>query len=453
MNEKSLEEILESLAWIGLNKRLMSLGMAGWVNCLGLHVQLKEDGQRVLAGGMWRSYIDAVTSPDGEWQVRKFDKATWAKRFARILEPTLQISVFLMECADERGLHGESERVYWETIRHYRSTGEWLGLTATQEMRAASMSRREHERLQKWAAAHERVSSLIPELESQAAENSSARIQPGGTQSRLHELYVELLNLGVTSTLSPSKAGNSLDWVLRDLYEKFRSLSMTLRRHKDYEEATRRLIDAPWADASGESEPHQRFLLGMFYAAALSNQLGRVGTLWPLPAQSDLTPKCLGYGIEQVQDLSLMNLGQSREFYRAQRVENIRGVMEECRDELSVRGYPWYQRVVGILEASDEELLVREILPSDEFRTAMEEFYPGFSETHGRVEEIDLTLRAVNTMDRADFDAIDRLRVRRDEEEDRALGIDEEIRAGFQRLRDLERSQGLADTSRTRFDG
>lgn len=199
MNEKSLEEILESLAWIGLNKRLMPLGMAGWVNCLGLHVQLKEDGQRVLAGGMWRSYIDAVTSPDGEWQVRKFDKATWSKRFAHILEPTLQISVFLMECADERGLHGESERVYWETIRHYRSTGEWLGLTATQEMRAASMSRREHERLQKWAAAHERVSSLIPELESRASEDPGARIQPGGTQGRLHELYVELLALKYNS--------------------------------------------------------------------------------------------------------------------------------------------------------------------------------------------------------------------------------------------------------------
>ena len=192
---------------------------------------------------------------------------------------------------------------------------------------------------------------------------------------------------------------------------------------------------------------------GMFYAAALSNQVGGGGTLWPWPTQSDLTPRSLGYETKQVRELSVMNLDQAREFYMVQHMGDIREVMEECRDELSTRGYPWYEHAVGILEAGETELLAREMLPNEEFRAAMEEFYPGFSETRHTVEEIDLALRAVNTMAAADFDAIDRLHVRRDEEEDIALGIDEETRAGFQRLRDLERSQGLTDVSRPHFDG
>ena len=138
MNEKSLDEILECLTWIGLNKSMMPSGLTGWVSQLGLHVQLKDGGKRVLAGGMWRPYIDAEVSSDDNWNVRKFDEATWEKRFAPILEPTLEISEFLMQCADDQGLHGESERAYWGTINHYRSTGEWKGLTVSQEMHEAA---------------------------------------------------------------------------------------------------------------------------------------------------------------------------------------------------------------------------------------------------------------------------------------------------------------------------
>lgn len=138
-----------------------------------------------------------------------------------------------MECADSQGLHGESERIYWNTIRHCRSTGEWLGLEVTQDMREASMSRTERERLQGWAEAHKRAAALISRLEIQVANNPTGRMEPDETQSRMHDLYVELLNMGFANTVSPSRPVNSLDWVLQDLYEKFRSLSMTLRRHKD----------------------------------------------------------------------------------------------------------------------------------------------------------------------------------------------------------------------------
>lgn len=153
-------------------------------------------------------------------------------------------------------------------------------------------------------------------------------------------------------------------------------------------------------------------------------------------------PKSPGYETERVQEIALSNLDQAREFYWAQQAENIRKVMEECRGEPSTRGYPWYEHAVGILEAGGEELLAREMQPGREFRAAMEELYPGFSESHDTVEEIDLALGAVDTMAASDFDAIDNLHVRRDEEEDVALGIDDETRAGFHRLRDLDRRQG-----------
>ena len=414
MNEKSLDEILECLAWIGLNKSMMPSGLTGWVSQLGLHVQMKDAGKRVLAGGMWRPYIDAEVSSDDNWNVRKFDKATWDKRFAPILEPTLEISEFLFRCADGRGLHGESERAYWNTINHYRSTGEWKGLTISQEMREAANSRQESEKLRNWALAHESAAALIRELEMQIADDPAGRIKQGRTQSQLFELYQELVHLGVAATVSTAWVNNKLDFVLQDLYGRFRGLSLWLGKYQGYEEATKRLIDAPWANPSPWEEPDQRFRLGMFYAAALSNDVrGRGGALWPSSVQSDLTTKSLGYETRQVREWATMNLTRAREHYWGVVVTYIREIMEGHDEELSARGYSWYQHTRGVMAESDEELLAREYLRDEHFRAVMEEFEPGFTELTEIVEQIDGALRAVNTMSAFDFDEIDNCYARR----------------------------------------
>ena len=59
MIEKSMDEILEKLAWIGFNKELLPWGLRGWVAELGLHVQSFEGGNRIQAGGRLRSYCEA----------------------------------------------------------------------------------------------------------------------------------------------------------------------------------------------------------------------------------------------------------------------------------------------------------------------------------------------------------------------------------------------------------
>ena len=262
MNEKSLDEILECLTWIGLNKSMMPYGLTGWVNQLGLYVQLKDGGKRVVAGGMWRSYIDAGLSSDDNWNVRKFDKATWDKRFAPVLEPPLEISEFLFQCADDQGLHGESERAYWDTINHYRSTGEWKGLAVSQEMHEAANSRQESEKLRNLALAHEASAALIRELEMQIADDSAGRIKEGRTHSRLVELYQVLVYLGVASTLSHARVDLSLGLVLQDLHGRFRELSLFLGQYQGYEEATKRLIDAPWAAPYPWEETSPTFSFG-----------------------------------------------------------------------------------------------------------------------------------------------------------------------------------------------
>ena len=232
MNEKSLDQILDCLGRIGLNKTLMLRRLRGWVSSLGLHVQLKDDWKRVIAGGMWRPCIDATAQEDGTWHVSKFDRAAWDKRFAHLLGPTLEISEFIAQFGDEGGLHGEPERVYWNTILHYRSTGEWNGLETTREVGQASMAGRENEKFKQLALqAHNKMVPLIAKLEKQIADNPRARIRDERTRRQLRELYSELLDLGFTDTPFPLGDNSMVDQALQDLYRRYRSLMLMLGRH------------------------------------------------------------------------------------------------------------------------------------------------------------------------------------------------------------------------------
>ena len=90
MSKKNLDELLSTLALIALYKSWLPFNLRGWVNALGLHVQERKAGRwtRLQAGGSLRSYIDVWREGDGDWQVKKFDRETWERRFAHVVEPT-----------------------------------------------------------------------------------------------------------------------------------------------------------------------------------------------------------------------------------------------------------------------------------------------------------------------------------------------------------------------------
>ena len=242
MEEKRLDDTLDRLMWISINKKLIPPGMVGWVSHLGLYVRSKEGGKRVLAGGMWRSYIDARASDEGHWHIAKFDQSTWLKRFAPILEPTLEISDYLSRYTDSQGLHGDFERVYWDAIRRYRSTGEWLGLAVSGEMRVSAVSQWENDRIERLSEAHEIAVKLIRELEHRLEVDPLAPLAQDRTYEQLQDLYAEPL----VSTIRGGRPlrVNSSRYVLEDLYERFQAISLILGRVKDYEDATKGLLHA-----------------------------------------------------------------------------------------------------------------------------------------------------------------------------------------------------------------
>lgn len=123
-----MEELLETLELIGTYKVMLPFRLRGWVNELGLYVQLRQAGPlaRLQAGGSMRSYIDAWRTVNGQWEVKKFDRKTWDTRFARLVQPTLKIASFLVNRVQSDGtLDGEAAVSLSEALEHYRLTGEW----------------------------------------------------------------------------------------------------------------------------------------------------------------------------------------------------------------------------------------------------------------------------------------------------------------------------------------
>ena len=382
MEEKSLDDTLDCLMWISINKKLIPPEMVGWVSHLGLYVRSKEGGKRILAGGMWRSYIDARASNERHWHIVKFDRSTWLKRFVPILEPTLEISDYLSRYADGQGLHGEFARVYWDAIRHYRSTGEWVGLAVSGEMRVSAVSQGENERIERLSEAHEKAIELIRELEHRVEVDPLAPLNQDRTYDQLRELYAEPLVLGVRGTRSPLRV-NSSRYVLEDLYERFQTISLILGRVKDYENATKGLLHVKEISPNRfpEDEAHARLVLGMFYVTALAHKTRGVGNVWPTSIRSDISPESLGYSSDQVRDLAISNLTRVGEYYR------------------------------DALLGEDDEEFAKELKDS--------------------IEELDLGLKATNSMCASDFDEIDNFYAQRDEAEDARLGIDTQMRANL----------------------
>ncbi len=136
MDKKNLDELVDTLGLIALFKSMLPLHLRGWVNALGLYVREREAGRwaRLQTGGSLRSYLDAWREGDGDWQVRKFDKDTWERRFEHLVNPTCEIAGFLNDRVANFGdLDSEGASALNEGLQHYRNTGIWLQLPKVPE--------------------------------------------------------------------------------------------------------------------------------------------------------------------------------------------------------------------------------------------------------------------------------------------------------------------------------
>ena len=136
MDDKNLDELLNTLKAIAFLKSMLPFQLHGHVNTLGLYVPAREAGHRsrLQAGGSFRSYLDAWQEGEGNWQVMKFDKDTWERRFAHLVEPTYQIADFLSNRVASFGdLDSAGASALDNAFQHYRDTGVWLGLPKVPE--------------------------------------------------------------------------------------------------------------------------------------------------------------------------------------------------------------------------------------------------------------------------------------------------------------------------------
>lgn len=134
--DEQLNELLSTLALIALYKSWLPSHLRGWVNALGLYVREHKTGTytSLQAGGSLRSYIDAWREGKGEWQVRKFDKDTWERRFAHIIEPTFEIAEFLNDRVTYfKDLDTEGASAFKGVLTHYNNTGKWERLPKVSE--------------------------------------------------------------------------------------------------------------------------------------------------------------------------------------------------------------------------------------------------------------------------------------------------------------------------------
>ena len=152
-----VEVLLGILGEVGTIKLNMPFTRRWWLNELGLYVQLRyAAGQgRLRAGGKYKSYFDAWGT-EGEdfnlWEVKKYDKETWNRRFAHLVWPTYEIAIFLgftsgimpwdapvaiddkelgqVSRLDDVMLKTLGEQADLKTkqvIKHFNKTGEWMG--------------------------------------------------------------------------------------------------------------------------------------------------------------------------------------------------------------------------------------------------------------------------------------------------------------------------------------
>ena len=133
MGSNNPDKELKTLWLIGELKNELPLHLRGWLPSLGLYVQLRrgEGWSKLQAGGKYRSYLDAWCREEDEWEVTKFNKGLWGRRFAAIVQPTYEIADFVINCETAYGdFEEQNALLLTKVIEHLESTGKWLGLPA-----------------------------------------------------------------------------------------------------------------------------------------------------------------------------------------------------------------------------------------------------------------------------------------------------------------------------------
>jgi hypothetical protein len=140
----NVEQSLYKLHSIGKLKLGLPVHLQDWVNALGLYVQLRHTGRwwRLAAGARFWNYFDAycresdyndaVSVEANAWEVRRFERETWDRRFAHLVEPTLDIALFVSGGDDTKSPESPFDERAASTltriVKHFEATGEWLGL-------------------------------------------------------------------------------------------------------------------------------------------------------------------------------------------------------------------------------------------------------------------------------------------------------------------------------------
>lgn len=136
-------KVLEISQLVGLLDSIWTLKRAlpdeykDWVDILGLYVNLVDHGKIVelRAGGKYISYFIAYSQflclDASDWKINKYNKETWANRFAHLVHPTREIALYVggspnkPPCSqfDENAIN-----ILENAIKQMNSTGDWPGL-------------------------------------------------------------------------------------------------------------------------------------------------------------------------------------------------------------------------------------------------------------------------------------------------------------------------------------
>ena len=282
MGKNNLDSLLNTLGFIALYKSMLPFSLRGWVNGLGLHVQERKAGRwtRLQAGGKFRSYLDAWQQEGGDWEVKKFDEVVWSRRFARLVEPTMEIADFLNErVANVSDLDADRALVAVEAalnvaLHNFRNTGEWSGLPKEpQEVKLKRLEEEAQRRAQqRTQEAQRKRIQLISEYEEQVRADPLAHIP----NQQLPRLY----------------------W--------------NENRYKDMEQALKRSLKVEYSK-QGNQYPNDYIALGKLYLTALSIAVrGKGVPVWG-HTRGDVTPEILGYSVEELQILAKENLRKAYE--------------------------------------------------------------------------------------------------------------------------------------------
>jgi hypothetical protein len=123
--DDELGQLLHKLETIGRIKDELALSERGWYSILGLYVLLRETGgvARLQAGEKEHIRVDATidySKSGSRWFMSKLERGDWE----RLINPTLDIAVFLDSHAFKGSISEEDTEALKKAITMFQDTGE-----------------------------------------------------------------------------------------------------------------------------------------------------------------------------------------------------------------------------------------------------------------------------------------------------------------------------------------